>query len=84
MILFMTICSTLKGYDIMTRKRFEKLLRAYYTELWIEARANCRPFMRMGQVYRLLSDISDEARKTGSYKSTYEIMTFTSKERKNY
>lgn len=68
----------------MTRKRFEKLLRAYYTGLWIEACANCRLFMRMGQVYRLLSDISDEARKVGSYKSTYEIMTFTSKERKNY
>lgn len=68
----------------MTRKRFEKLLRAYYTELWIEARANCHPFMRMDQVYRLLPDISDEARKVGSYKSMYEMMTFTNKERKNY
>ena len=68
----------------MTRKRFEKLLRAYYIELWIEARANCRPFMRMDQVYRLLPDMSDEARKVGSYKSMYEMMTFTSKERKNY
>ena len=68
----------------MTRKRFEKLLRAYYTELWIEAHANCRPFTRMDQVYRLLPDISDEARKVGSYKSMYEMMTFTSKERKNY
>lgn len=68
----------------MTRKRFEKLLRAYYTGLWIEARANCRSFMRMDQVYRLLPDISDEARKVGSYKSMYEMMTFTSKERKNY
>lgn len=68
----------------MTRKRFEKLLRAYYTELWIEARANCCPFMRMDQAYRLLPDISDEARKVGSYKSMYEMMTFTNKERKNY
>lgn len=68
----------------MTRKRFEKLLRAYYTELWIEARANCRPFMLMGQVYRLLPDISNDARKAGNYKSMYEMMTFTSKERKNY
>ena len=68
----------------MTRKRFEKLLRAYYTELWIEAHANCRPFMRMDQVYGLLPDINDEARKVGSYKSMYEMMTFTSKERKNY
>lgn len=68
----------------MTRKRFEKLLRAYYTELWIEARANCRPFMRMGQAYSLLPDISNDARKAGSYKSMYEMMTFTSKERKNH
>lgn len=68
----------------MTRKRFEKLLRAYYTKLWIEARANCRPFMRMGQVYSLLPEISDEARKAGSYKTMYEFTTCTREERKNY
>jgi hypothetical protein len=71
----------------MIRKCFEKLLRAYYTGLWIEACANCCLFMRMGQVYRLLSDISDEATKRAKLvviKVRMKIMTFTSKERKKY
>ena len=43
----------------MTKKRFERLCRAYFTRLNEWAKENGRPSMNMGRVYRCIPNISD-------------------------
>lgn len=59
----------------MTRKRFEKLLRAEYTQLWVRAPLSFSDSMPISRIYRDIPNISALARKMGGYDTLYGYMT---------
>lgn len=59
----------------MTRKRFEKLLRAEYTWLWVRAPLSFNSSMPISKIYRDIPNISALARKMGGYDTLYGYMT---------
>lgn len=59
----------------MTRKRFEKLLRAEYTYLWVRAPLSFSDSMPISQMYRDIPKMSVLARKMGGYDILYSYMT---------
>lgn len=59
----------------MTRKRFEKLLRAEYTWLWMRAPFSFNDSMLISQMYRDIPKMSTFARKMGGYDTLYDYMT---------
>lgn len=59
----------------MTRKRFEKLLRAEYTYLWVRAPFSFNNSMLISQMYRDISKMSALARKMGGYDTLYDYLT---------
>lgn len=58
----------------MTRKRFEKLLRAEYTWLWTRAPLSFNSSMPISKIYRDIPNISALARKMGGYDILYDYM----------
>lgn len=58
----------------MTRKRFEKLLRAEYTWLWARAPFSFSNSMPISKIYRDIPNISALARKMGGYDTLYGYM----------
>lgn len=59
----------------MTRKRFEKLLRAEYTWLWARAPFSFSDSMPISRMYCDIPNISALARKMGGYDILYGYMT---------
>lgn len=59
----------------MTRKRFEKLLRAEYTWLWARAPFSFSDSMPISRIYRDIPNISALARKMGGYDTFYDYLT---------
>ena len=59
----------------MTRKRFEKLLRAEYTWLWARAPFSFSDSMPISRIYRDIPNISALARKMGGYDTLYYYLT---------
>lgn len=59
----------------MTRKRFEKLLCAEYTWLWVRAPLSFSDSMPISRIYRDIPNISALARKMGGYDTLYDYMT---------
>lgn len=59
----------------MTRKRFEKLLRAEYTWLWERAPFSFSNSMPISKIYRDIPNISVLAQKMGGYDTLYGYMT---------
>ena len=59
----------------MTRKRFEKLLRAEYTYLWVRAPFSFSDSMPISQMYRDIPKMSAFARKMGGYDTLYDHLT---------
>ena len=59
----------------MTRKRFEKLLRAEYTWLWVRAPLSFSDSMPISQMYRGIPKMSAFARKMGGYDTLYDHLT---------
>lgn len=59
----------------MTRKRFEKLLRAGYTWLWVRAPLSFNNFMPISKIYRDIPNISRIARTKGGYDTFYDYLT---------
>lgn len=58
----------------MTRKRFEKLLRAEYTWLWVRAPFSFSNPMPISKIYRDIPNISALAQKMGGYDTLYGYM----------
>ena len=58
----------------MTRKRFEKLLRAEYTWLWVHAPLSFNSGVSISKTYRELPNISRLAQKVGGYDALYSRM----------
>ena len=58
----------------MTRKRFEKLLRAEYTWLWVHAPLSFNDSMPISKIYRDIPNLSAFARKMGGYDTLYDYM----------
>lgn len=59
----------------MTRKRFEKLLRAEYTYLWLRAPFSFSDSMSISRIYRDIPKMSALARKMGGYDTLYDYLT---------
>ena len=59
----------------MTRKRFEKLLRAEYTWLWVRAPLSFSDSMPISRIYHDIPNISALARKMGGCDTLYDYMT---------
>ena len=59
----------------MTRKRFEKLLRAEYTWLWVRAPLSFSYSMPISRMYRDIPKMSAFAQKMGGYDTLYGYMT---------
>lgn len=59
----------------MTRKRFEKLLRAEYTCFWVRAPFSFSDSMPISRIYRDIPKISALARKMGGYDTLYDYLT---------
>jgi len=59
----------------MTRKRFEKLLRAEYTWLWMRAPLSFSDSMPISRMYRDIPKMSAFARKMGGYDTLYDYLT---------
>lgn len=58
----------------MTRKRFEKLLRAEYTWLWVRAPLSFSDSMPISRMYRDIPKMGAFARKMGGYDTLYGYM----------
>lgn len=59
----------------MTRKRFEKLLRAEYTWLWVRVPLSFNNSMPISKIYRDILNVSALARKMSGYDTLYDYMT---------
>ena len=59
----------------MTRKRFEKLLRAEYTWLWVRAPLSFSDSMPISQMYRDIPKMRKNKKKMGGYDTLYDYMT---------
>lgn len=59
----------------MTRKRFEKLLRAEYTCFWVRAPFSFSDSMPISRIYRDIPKMSALARKMGGYDTLYDYLT---------
>lgn len=59
----------------MTRKRFEKLLRAEYTWLWVRAPLSFSDSMPISRMYCDIPKMSAFARKMGGYDTLYDHLT---------
>lgn len=59
----------------MTRKRFEKLLRAEYTCFWVRAPLSFSDSMSISQMYRDIPKMSALAQKMGGYDTLYDYLT---------
>ena len=60
---------------IMTRKRFEKLLREEYTWFWVHSPLSFSDSMPISRIYRDIPKMSALARKMGGYDTFYDYLT---------